>query len=99
MRNYVYGRMWEETNDKRLELLDNNRKGVSPTSSVMPLGEYLTHWLDDIAVHNLRPSTFTRYRYSLPSARPRLHHSAARHEAPESARHERRAEVARDPRP
>lgn len=26
-RKFVYGRTWDEANDKRLELLDNNRKG------------------------------------------------------------------------
>lgn len=61
-RQYVYGRTWEEVNDKRLELLDNNRRGVPSASSSMPLGKYLAHWLDEVAVHELRPSTFTRYR-------------------------------------
>ncbi|KAA1025577.1 site-specific integrase [Pseudonocardia sp. EV170527-09] len=61
-RKFVYGRTWDEANDKRLELLDNNRKGVPSESSAMRLDEYLTYWLDHIAVHDLRPSTFARYR-------------------------------------
>ena len=61
-RKYVYGRTWDEVNDKRLELLDNNRRGVPSVASSMPLGEYLDHWLDEVAVHDLRASTFTRYR-------------------------------------
>ena len=61
-RKFVYGRSWEEANDKRLELLDNNRKGVPSESSAMRLEEYLTFWLDNVAVHDLRPSTFSRYR-------------------------------------
>ncbi len=61
-RKYVYGRTWDEANDKRLELLQNNRRGVPSESSAMPLGEYLTYWLDHVAVLDLQPSTFTRYR-------------------------------------
>ena len=61
-RKYVYGRTWEEANDKRLELLDNNRRGLPSISSSMPLDKYLDHWLNDVAVGELRPSTFKRYR-------------------------------------
>ena len=61
-RRFVYGRTWDEANDKRLELLDNNRRGVPSVSSAMPLGEYLDHWLTDVATGQLRPSTFARYR-------------------------------------
>ena len=61
-RKFVYGRTWEEANDKRLELLENNRKGVPSEFSAMRLEEYFAFWLDNVAVHDLRTSTFTRYR-------------------------------------
>ncbi|MQA14175.1 MAG: tyrosine-type recombinase/integrase [Pseudonocardiaceae bacterium] len=60
-RKYVYGHTWEEVNDKRLKLLGNNRKGVPSVESSMLLKDYLLYWLDVVASHELRVSTFSRY--------------------------------------
>ena len=40
VRKYVYGKTWEEANDERLKLLDNNRRGVPSISSAMTLDSY-----------------------------------------------------------
>ncbi len=62
VRKYVYGKTWAEANDERLKLLDNNRRGVPSISSSMTLDGYLDYWLSDVAVNELRVSTFARYR-------------------------------------
>jgi integrase len=62
VRKYVYGKTWEEANDERLKLLDNNRRGVPSISSAMTLDSYFDYWLREVAAHELRISTFARYR-------------------------------------
>jgi integrase len=62
VRKYVYGKTWDEANDERLKLLDNNRRGVPSISSGMTLDSYLDYWLREVAAHELRRSTFERYR-------------------------------------
>jgi hypothetical protein len=42
-RKYIYGNEWEEVNNKRIELLENNRKGVPSIASSMKLGDYLDY--------------------------------------------------------
>lgn len=61
VRKYVYGKTWHEVNDKRVELLENNRKGIPSVTSSMKLGEYLDYWLYEVARHELRASTFAAY--------------------------------------
>jgi integrase len=58
----VYGKTWDKANDERLKLLDNNRRGVPSISSGMTLDSYLDYWLREVAAHELRMSTFERYR-------------------------------------
>jgi len=60
-RKYVYGKTWEEVNNKRIELLDNNRKGVPSISSSMKLGDYLDYWLDEIVRVERGASTYSGY--------------------------------------
>jgi integrase len=61
VRKYVYGKTREEVNNKRIGLLDNNRKGIPSVTSSMKLGEYLDYWLYEVARNELRPSTFAAY--------------------------------------
>lgn len=60
-RKFVYGKTWDEANDKRVEMLDNNRKGVPSVSSSMKLGDYLDHWLEEIIRVERGPSTYAGY--------------------------------------
>ncbi|WP_344430025.1 tyrosine-type recombinase/integrase [Amycolatopsis minnesotensis] len=60
-RKYVYGRTWDEANDKRVEMLENNRKGVPSISSNMKLGDYLDYWLENIVQVERGPSTYSGY--------------------------------------
>ncbi|WP_035305064.1 site-specific integrase [Actinokineospora inagensis] len=60
-RKYVYGKTWDEANDKRVEMLENNRKGTPSISSGMKLGDYLDHWLTDIVKAERGPSTYSGY--------------------------------------
>lgn len=61
VRKYVYGKTWEEVNNKRLELLENNRKGIPSVTSNMKLGEYLDYWLAEVVAVELGRSTYTGY--------------------------------------
>lgn len=60
-RRFVYGKTWDEVNDKRVEMLDNNRKGVPSISSNMKLGDYLDYWLEEIIKVDRGPSTYSGY--------------------------------------
>ncbi|NKE61337.1 tyrosine-type recombinase/integrase [Lentzea sp. PSKA42] len=60
-RKYVYGSTWEEANNKRVEMLDNNRKGVPSISSSMKLDEYLTWWLEEVIKVERGESTYSGY--------------------------------------
>lgn len=60
-RKYVYGKTWQEANDKRVEMLDNNRKGVPSIASSMRLSDYLDHWLEEIIRVERGPSTYSGY--------------------------------------
>jgi integrase len=60
-RKYVYGKTWEEVNNKRIELLDNNRKGVPSISSSMNLGDYLDYWLENVVQVERGRSTYSGY--------------------------------------
>ncbi|GHF61087.1 integrase [Amycolatopsis bartoniae] len=60
-RKYVYGKTWEEANEKRIELLDNNRKGLPSISSSMKLSDYLDYWLDNVVQVERGPSTYSGY--------------------------------------
>ncbi|RCW44688.1 site-specific recombinase XerD [Halopolyspora algeriensis] len=61
VRKYVYGKTWQEVHDKRIELLDNNRKGIPSVTSSMKLTDYLDYWLREVARHELRTKTFSDY--------------------------------------
>lgn len=60
-RKYVYGSTWEEANNKRVEMLDNNRKGVPSISSSMKLDDYLDWWLEEVIKPERGESTYSGY--------------------------------------
>jgi len=60
-RKYVYGSTWNEANNKRVEMLDNNRKGVPSISSSMKLGDYLDWWLEEVIKVERGESTYSGY--------------------------------------
>lgn len=60
-RKYVYGKTWDEANDKRVEMLDNNRKGVPSLASSMKLGDYLDYWLENVVRAERGESTYSGY--------------------------------------
>jgi site-specific recombinase XerC len=57
----VCGKDWEEVNNNRIEMLDNNRKGVPSISSSMKLGEYLDYWVENIVRVERGVSTHSGY--------------------------------------
>lgn len=57
----VYGRTRKEAHDKLTELLEQNRRGVPVASSSQTVGEYLTYWLEHVARHRVRASTYRTY--------------------------------------
>src|SRR5262245_23365099 len=60
-RKYVYGKDREEVNNKRIQLLENNRKGVPSIASNMKLGEYLDYWLDNVICVERASATHSGY--------------------------------------
>lgn len=60
-RKYVYGKTWEEVNEKRIALLDNNRKGIPSVASSMKLGEYFDYWLENVVRVERGESTYSGY--------------------------------------
>ncbi|MEV0073548.1 tyrosine-type recombinase/integrase [Amycolatopsis sp. NPDC050768] len=60
-RKYVYGKTRDEVKEKRVELLDNNRKGVPSMSSTMQLGDYLDYWVESIIKVERAESTYAGY--------------------------------------
>ncbi|QYN16837.1 tyrosine-type recombinase/integrase [Amycolatopsis sp. DSM 110486] len=60
-RKYVYGKTRDEVKAKRVELLDNNRKGVPSMSSTMQLGDYLDYWVESIVKVERAESTYAGY--------------------------------------
>lgn len=42
-RKYVYGKTWKEVNDKRIELLENNRKAIPSATSSTKLADYFDY--------------------------------------------------------
>lgn len=49
-------------NTKLRELRDKVNAGTLPAGRVPTVGEWLTHWLDEIAARKIRPSTLRGYR-------------------------------------
>jgi hypothetical protein len=58
----VYGATRKQAADKLTEkLADSQHDRPTPVNSNTTVGEYLLHWLTTVAVHRVRPSTYTNY--------------------------------------
>ncbi|MBT2472100.1 site-specific integrase [Streptomyces sp. ISL-66] len=67
----VYGTTRKEALAKLTEKIVNSNRGLPVPSAQGSLGAYLTYWLENVAVHQLRENTHTRYttcisRYLIP---------------------------------
>src|SRR5215469_8277201 len=60
VRKYVYGKAWQETHDKWVQLTAKAAK--QPIAAKTPnVAEYLTYWLADIIKPNREDSTYSQY--------------------------------------
>ncbi|WP_062650624.1 tyrosine-type recombinase/integrase [Streptomyces maremycinicus] len=57
----VYGTTRREAADKLTEKIANSNRGLPVATADSTLGDYLTYWLNGVAVHRLRENTHVRY--------------------------------------
>ncbi|MEE1803854.1 tyrosine-type recombinase/integrase [Streptomyces sp. JV176] len=57
----VYGATRKEALAKLTEKIATSNRGLPVASADSTVGDYLTYWLDSVAVHHLRENTHTRY--------------------------------------
>ncbi|MDO0926005.1 tyrosine-type recombinase/integrase [Streptomyces sp. TG1A-8] len=57
----VYGSTRREAADKLAEKIAASNRGLPVATADSTVGDYLTYWLNDVAVHRLRENTHTRY--------------------------------------
>ncbi|MFD7626807.1 tyrosine-type recombinase/integrase [Streptomyces sp. NPDC059851] len=57
----VYGSTRREAADKLAEKIADSNRGLPVATADSTLGDYLTYWLNGVAVHGLRENTHTRY--------------------------------------
>jgi len=57
----VYGASWEEADAERTRLKELQRKGIPVDVTTMTVGKYLQQWLEDVARHQVRPTTYRSY--------------------------------------
>jgi integrase len=63
VRKSVYGATWDEVHAQMTKLKADSLGGVRVSASNQTVGEYLTYWLNEVARHRVRPSTFASYRW------------------------------------
>ncbi|MGY2060799.1 tyrosine-type recombinase/integrase, partial [Nocardia gipuzkoensis] len=57
----VYGATWDEADAERTRLKELQRKGMPVDVTTMTVAQYLRHWLEDVAHHQVRPTTYRSY--------------------------------------
>nr|WP_020121252.1 site-specific integrase [Streptomyces canus] len=57
----VYGSTRREAADKLAEKIANSHRGLPVATADSTVGDYLTYWLNGVAVHRLRENTHVRY--------------------------------------
>jgi integrase len=62
-RKFVYGRSWEDCDEKRQELIAKTRKGIPVPTRSAKLAEWLPYWLDHIIQPKLKPTTYSKYEF------------------------------------
>ncbi|MDX3576470.1 site-specific integrase [Streptomyces sp. FL07-04A] len=65
VRKYVYGRTWDETNEKLGKLQDQERNGVPVPSRAWTLGEWLAYWLEHVIRPEREHNTYVKYESKL----------------------------------
>jgi integrase len=61
LRKVVYGRTKSEVRAKLTELLSKTDRGVTVNTRSQSVASFLTHWLNDVAKHKVRASTYRSY--------------------------------------
>nr|WP_258404970.1 site-specific integrase [Streptomyces cyaneus] len=61
VRKYVYGRTWDEANEKLGKLQDQERNGIPVPSRSWTLGEWLAYWLEHIVKPEREHNTYVKY--------------------------------------
>ncbi|MGW5760027.1 tyrosine-type recombinase/integrase [Streptomyces tendae] len=61
VRKYVYGRTWDEANEKLGKLQDQERNGIPVPSRSWTLGEWLAYWLEHIVAPEREHNTYVKY--------------------------------------
>jgi integrase len=61
LRKVVYGRTKQEVRAKLTELLSKTDRGVTVNTRSQSVASFLTHWLNDVAKHKVRQSTYRSY--------------------------------------
>ncbi|WP_188188901.1 tyrosine-type recombinase/integrase [Nonomuraea sp. SYSU D8015] len=64
-RQVVYGRSWDEVNDKLLEAKEKARRGIPVPDTSWKLGEYLAYWLENVIKVKRRPATYSLYESNI----------------------------------
>ncbi|MDX3753819.1 tyrosine-type recombinase/integrase [Streptomyces sp. AK08-02] len=57
----IYGTTRKDAADKLTEKIADSNRGLPVATADSTIGDYLTYWLDSVAVHRLRENTHTRY--------------------------------------
>ncbi|TWP51565.1 site-specific integrase [Lentzea tibetensis] len=60
-RKCVYGKSWEECNDKKIALQDANRRGVPVATTKLTVAEFFAYWVKEIAEPSVRRTTYSSY--------------------------------------
>jgi integrase len=61
VRKYVYGRTWDEANEKLGKLQEQERNGIPVPSRAWSLGEWLDYWINHIVKPNREDNTYDKY--------------------------------------
>ncbi|MFG2637762.1 tyrosine recombinase XerC [Streptomyces sp. NPDC048362] len=61
VRKYVYGRTWDEANEKLGKLQDLERNGIPVPSRSWTLGEWMAYWLEHIVAPEREHNTYVKY--------------------------------------
>jgi Phage integrase, N-terminal SAM-like domain len=60
-RTYVYGQTREQVHARLVELQGRSAHGIPRADRPWKVGEYLDHWLENIARSAARPTTYAKY--------------------------------------
>ncbi|KQV05609.1 MULTISPECIES: site-specific integrase [unclassified Kitasatospora] len=60
-RKFVYGKTWEECDQKRRELVERDKQGVPTPTRSAKLSEWLPYWLEHFVVPQRKRTTASKY--------------------------------------